>query len=57
MDALGYETRAAANAPKTAAEQEQEARRLACDGFGDYTIAQALRLSVEQVRRFLGEAA
>jgi hypothetical protein len=57
MDAVEYQSRAMQHAPKTAAEQKSEARRLARHGYGDYAIAQALKVSVEMVRRFLGKGA
>lgn len=39
----------------TQAEQAAAVRRMADAGHGDYTIASASGLAVEQVRRILGE--
>lgn len=36
-------------------QQEQAVRRLAATGMGDHTIAAATQLSIEQIRRILGE--
>jgi hypothetical protein len=50
-----YHTRAREHAPKTAEHIAAAARRLAAQGFGDYTIAHVLALDINAVRQMIGE--
>lgn len=46
--------RANEHRPKDLDEARDAARQMIRDGYGDHTIAAALQMSVEQVRRLLG---
>ncbi len=49
-----YAARSQQNAPRTVDELREAARAMLRDGFGENTIAAALRLEVDAVRRLLG---
>ena len=52
---LDYARLARLNRPRTADEVRVAVHELAARGMGDYEIARACELAVEQVRRILGE--
>jgi hypothetical protein len=54
-EALNYRTRADANMPQTVDDQRRTAKDLAREGYGDYTIADPLRMDVAAVRRLIGQ--
>jgi hypothetical protein len=49
---MSYEARATEHMPKTPEEMRAAVRRMLADGSSDYGTAAALRIAVEQVRRF-----
>lgn len=55
--ALDLSALARLHAPRTAEELHSAIRELHAGGHGDYVIASATELSVDLVRRFLGEGA
>ena len=57
MKSADYRERAQANAPRTVDELRTAAWRMARDGLGDHSIAEALKLDVAAVRRLLGNCA
>ena len=52
-----YAKRAQAHAPQTAEELRDAARAMLRDGLGEHTVAEALQLDVNAVRRLIGERA
>lgn len=52
-----YRARAERNGPKTAAELRQAAQQMIRDGLGEHTVAAALQLDVNAVRRLVGSCA
>lgn len=50
-----YLDRAQIHATKSALELRDAAQAMARDGHGDHTIAEALKLDVDGVRRLLGD--
>lgn len=55
MSTDGYAARAQEYAPRSIAELRAAARQMLRDGLGEHSIADALRLDVDAVRRLLGE--
>jgi transposase-like protein len=49
-----YATRATKHRPQTLNEIRDAAQRMAAENIGDHDIAEALGISVEQVRRLIG---
>jgi transposase len=50
-----YAARAKQHAPKTIEEARTAAQRLLAEGYSDHGAAAALGVSVEEIRRMLGE--
>jgi transposase len=50
-----YAIRAKQHAPKTIEEARAAAQRLLAEGYNDHGAAAALGVSVEQIRRMIGE--
>lgn len=55
MTATDYAARAHLHRPKSPDEMREAVNNMASNGYGDYIIAAATRLSVEVVRQMLGE--
>ena len=52
-----YQDRAERFAPKTLEEIRDAARQMLRDGLGEHSVADALQLDVNAVRRLIGECA